>query len=70
MVGGKNEVLEHVKPVFEAMGKKFFLLGPNGAGQTVKLAMNLLLALQVEALAESIALASAAGVPNPNVSWK
>ncbi len=45
------------------MGKKFFLLGPNGAGQTVKLAMNLLLALQVDALAEALALVTAAGVP-------
>jgi 3-hydroxyisobutyrate dehydrogenase-like beta-hydroxyacid dehydrogenase len=63
MVGGKSEVLERVKPVLEAIGKKFFLLGPNGAGQTVKLAMNLILALQVEALAEAIALVTGAGVP-------
>src|SRR5208282_2837911 len=41
MVGGKAEVLDRVKPVLEAMGKKFPLLGPNGAGQTVKLGMNL-----------------------------
>jgi 3-hydroxyisobutyrate dehydrogenase-like beta-hydroxyacid dehydrogenase len=63
MIGGKTEVLERVKPVLEAMGKKFFLLGPNGAGQTVKLAMNLLLALEVEALVESLALVTSAGVP-------
>ena len=56
-------MLERVKPVLEAVGKKFFLLGPNGAGQIVKLAMNLLLALQVNALAESLALVTAAGVP-------
>jgi 3-hydroxyisobutyrate dehydrogenase-like beta-hydroxyacid dehydrogenase len=63
MIGGKPEVFERVKPVFEAMGKKFFLLGPNGAGQTVKLAMNLILALEVEALAEALALATRGGVP-------
>ncbi|MGD1209866.1 MAG: NAD(P)-dependent oxidoreductase [Candidatus Acidiferrales bacterium] len=63
MVGGKAEVLERVRPVLEAMGKKFFLLGPNGAGQTVKLGMNLLLALQVDAFAEALALVTAAGVP-------
>ena len=45
------------------MGKKWFLLGPNGAGQTVKLAMNLLLALEVDALAEALALVTAAGLP-------
>jgi 3-hydroxyisobutyrate dehydrogenase-like beta-hydroxyacid dehydrogenase len=62
MVGGKAEVLERVKPVLEAMGKKFPLLGPNGAGQTVKLGMNLLLALQVDAFAESLMLVTSAGV--------
>ncbi|MGA7092126.1 MAG: NAD(P)-dependent oxidoreductase, partial [Candidatus Acidiferrales bacterium] len=54
MIGGREEVLERVKPVLSVLGKKFFLLGPNGAGQTVKLAMNLLLALEVNALAESL----------------
>jgi 3-hydroxyisobutyrate dehydrogenase-like beta-hydroxyacid dehydrogenase len=63
MIGGKAEVLERAKPVLEVLGKKFFLLGPNGAGQTVKLAMNLILALEVEALAEALALATSAGVP-------
>jgi 3-hydroxyisobutyrate dehydrogenase-like beta-hydroxyacid dehydrogenase len=63
MVGGRAEVLERVKPVLEAMGKKFFLLGPNGAGQTVKLGMNMLLALEVDALVEALALVTASGVP-------
>jgi len=63
MIGGKAEVLDRVMPVLSAMGKKFFLLGPNGAGQTVKLAMNLLLAVEVDALAESLALVTAAGIP-------
>jgi 3-hydroxyisobutyrate dehydrogenase-like beta-hydroxyacid dehydrogenase len=62
MIGGEAKVLEREKPVLEAMGKKLFLLGPNGAGQTVKLGMNLLLALEVDALAESLALVTAAGV--------
>ncbi len=59
MVGGKAEVLERAAPVLEAMGKKWFLLGDAGAGQTVKLAMNLLLALNVDALAEAMALVTA-----------
>jgi len=63
MIGGEAEVLERAKPVLSAMGKKLFLLGPNGAGQTVKLAMNLLLAVEVDALAESLALVTAAGIP-------
>jgi len=63
MVGGDAKVLDRAKPVLEAMGKKFFLLGPNGAGQTVKLGMNLLLALEIDAWAESLALVTEAGVP-------
>jgi 3-hydroxyisobutyrate dehydrogenase-like beta-hydroxyacid dehydrogenase len=63
MVGGRAEVLERVRPVLAAMGRRFFLLGPNGAGQTVKLGMNLLLALEVDALVEALALVTAAGVP-------
>ncbi|MGA7855215.1 MAG: NAD(P)-dependent oxidoreductase [Candidatus Acidiferrales bacterium] len=62
MIGGKAEVLERVRPVLEVLGKKFFLLGPNGAGQTVKLAMNLILALEIEALAEALVLVGASGV--------
>ena len=62
MIGGKAEVLDRMKPVLEVLGKKLFLLGPNGAGQTVKLAMNLILALEVEALAEALALVGASGV--------
>jgi 3-hydroxyisobutyrate dehydrogenase-like beta-hydroxyacid dehydrogenase len=62
MIGGKAETFERAKLVLEAVGKKFFLLGPNGAGQTVKLAMNLILALQVDALAEAIALVTASGL--------
>ena len=62
MVGGKGDALEKARPVLEAMGKRIFHLGPNGSGQTVKLAMNLILALQVEALAEALALVTHAGV--------
>lgn len=63
MIGGKKDVLDRVEPILQAVGKRFFLLGPNGAGQTVKLAMNMILALQVEALAESLELVTRAGVP-------
>jgi 3-hydroxyisobutyrate dehydrogenase-like beta-hydroxyacid dehydrogenase len=61
MVGGAPEILEAARPVLTAMGKKIFHLGPNGAGQTIKLAMNLLLALQVDAFAEALALVTGAG---------
>jgi 3-hydroxyisobutyrate dehydrogenase-like beta-hydroxyacid dehydrogenase len=62
MVGGKRDVLTRVEPVLAAMGKRFLHMGDHGAGQTVKLAMNLILALQVDALAEAVALVTGAGV--------
>jgi 3-hydroxyisobutyrate dehydrogenase len=63
MVGGPAETLARVEPVLGAMGKRWFHLGPHGAGQTVKLAMNMLFALEVDALAEALALSTAGGVP-------
>jgi 3-hydroxyisobutyrate dehydrogenase-like beta-hydroxyacid dehydrogenase len=62
MIGGQAGDLEAAMPVVTAMGKKIFHLGPHGAGQTVKLAMNLLLALQVGAFAEALALVTGAGL--------
>ncbi len=67
MVGGKSETLERARPVLEAMGKRLFHLGENGAGQTVKLAMNLILALQVQAFAEALALVTGSGIPGPKL---
>jgi 3-hydroxyisobutyrate dehydrogenase-like beta-hydroxyacid dehydrogenase len=63
MIGGPTETLARVEPVLGAMGKRWFHLGPHGAGQTVKLAMNMLYALEVDALAEALALSTAGGVP-------
>lgn len=62
MVGGDAQVLKDAEPLISVMGKRWFHLGPNGAGQTIKLAMNLILALQVDALAEALALVTAAGL--------
>jgi 3-hydroxyisobutyrate dehydrogenase-like beta-hydroxyacid dehydrogenase len=62
MVGGDPQVLKEAEPIFKVLGKRWFHLGPNGAGQTIKLAMNLILALQVDALAEALALVTAAGL--------
>lgn len=62
MVGGAAATLARVEPLLGAMGKRWFLLGPNGAGQTIKLAMNLILALEVEAFAEALAIVRAAGL--------
>ena len=62
MIGGDAETLKEVEPILGVMGKKWFHLGPNGAGQTIKLAMNGILALQVGAMAEALALVTRAGL--------
>jgi 3-hydroxyisobutyrate dehydrogenase-like beta-hydroxyacid dehydrogenase len=62
MVGGEAETLKEAEPILGSMGKRWFHLGPNGAGQIIKLAMNLILALQVDALAEALALVTRAGI--------
>ena len=63
MVGGEAATLAEIEPVLGVLGKRWFHLGPHGAGQTIKLAMNLILALQVDALAEALALVTRAGLP-------
>jgi len=62
MIGGDAATLKEVEPILGVMGKKWFHLGPNGAGQTIKLAMNGILALQVGAMAEAMALVTRAGL--------
>ena len=61
MIGGEAATLARVEPLLGVLGKKWFLLGPNGAGQSVKLAMNLLLALEVDAMAEALAIVTVGG---------
>ncbi len=62
LTGGDATTLDRARPVLDHLGKKLFHLGPYGAGQTIKLAMNLLYALEVQALAESLALVNASGI--------
>jgi 3-hydroxyisobutyrate dehydrogenase len=62
MVGGKRSVYESALPVFEKLGKVSFLMGDQGAGNSAKLAINLLLAFNVQGLAESIFFARQNGI--------
>ena len=62
MVGGSAEDFEAAKPVFDAVGKTIVHVGPSGAGQTVKAANQLIVAGNIELLAEAIAFLEAYGV--------
>ena len=61
MVGGKSEVFERVKPVFELMGKNITLVGGSGDGQTCKVANQIVVALTINAVAEGLLFAARAG---------
>jgi 2-hydroxy-3-oxopropionate reductase len=64
MVGGDESTFERVKPLFEQMGKNITLVGGNGDGQTAKVANQIIVALNIEAVAEALLFASRAGA-NP-----
>ena len=61
MVGGSEAVFEKIKPLFELMGKNITLVGGNGDGQTAKVANQIIVALNIEAVAEALLFASRAG---------
>jgi 2-hydroxy-3-oxopropionate reductase len=61
MVGGDEAVFNKVKPVFDLMGKNINLVGGNGDGQTAKVANQIIVALNIEAVAEALLFASKAG---------
>ena len=61
MVGGDETVFASVKPLFESMGKNITLVGGNGDGQTAKVANQIIVALNIEAVAEALLFAAKAG---------
>lgn len=62
MVGGKPEVFQRVRPIFETMGKNIIHVGENGAGQTCKLCNQIVVGLTIEAVGEALVFAAKAGV--------
>ncbi|TIU61525.1 MAG: 2-hydroxy-3-oxopropionate reductase, partial [Mesorhizobium sp.] len=62
MVGGPAAEFERALPIFEKLGKNTTLIGEkNGAGQTCKIANQIIVALNIEAVAEALVFASKAG---------
>ena len=62
IVGGEEQAIERLKPLYAAMGKKIFRMGEVGKGQSAKLVMNLQIALIYEGFAEALTLAAKLGV--------
>ena len=61
MVGGSEATFAKVQPLFELMGKNITLVGGNGDGQTCKVANQIIVALNIEAVGEALLFASKAG---------
>ncbi len=61
MVGGPEAAFERVKPLFEKMGKNITLVGGNGDGQTTKVANQMIVAMNIQAVGEALLFASKAG---------
>ncbi|MDP4073546.1 2-hydroxy-3-oxopropionate reductase [Acidovorax sp. A1169] len=61
MVGGPDAAFARVKPLFELMGKNITLVGGNGDGQTAKVANQIIVALNIEAVAEALLFSAKAG---------
>lgn len=63
LTGGRAEAVERARPVLSAISRQVMHLGPAGCGYTIKLCANLLMANQLQAVAEALALGTRAGIP-------
>ena len=61
-VGGEHKTYEQCKPLLDVLGTNSFYMGASGMGTTMKLVVNTLLGLGMQALAEAVALGEKAGV--------
>ncbi len=61
--GGERDLFEASTPIFAAIAKQWFYMGPSGSGVAMKLVVNTLLGLGMQAVAEAVALGSKLGLP-------
>jgi 3-hydroxyisobutyrate dehydrogenase len=61
--GGDRNLFEASTPIFAAIAKQWFYMGPSGSGVAMKLVVNTLLGLGMQAIAEAVALGSKLGLP-------
>ena len=62
LVGGNRELFRAAKPIFQAVAKRYFLLGSSGSGTAMKLVVNTLLGVGMQAIAEAVVLGEKAGL--------
>jgi 3-hydroxyisobutyrate dehydrogenase-like beta-hydroxyacid dehydrogenase len=56
LAGGDPKTFEQCVPIYESLAKQWFLIGPGGSGVLMKLVVNLLLGLDMQAIAEAVSL--------------
>jgi 3-hydroxyisobutyrate dehydrogenase-like beta-hydroxyacid dehydrogenase len=61
--GGDREVFEASQAIFAAIAKQWFYMGPSGSGVAMKLVVNALLGVGMQAIAEAVALGSSLELP-------
>src|SRR5437588_5435449 len=62
LAGGDAETFHSVSSILQAISRQSFYLGPSGSGTTMKLVVNTLLGVGMQALAEAIVLGEKAGL--------
>ena len=62
LVGGNQELFLAAEPIFQAVAKRYFLLGDSGSGTAMKLVVNTLLGVGMQAIAEAVVLGEKAGL--------
>jgi 3-hydroxyisobutyrate dehydrogenase-like beta-hydroxyacid dehydrogenase len=60
--GGDKQCFDAAESIFRVIAKKYFYLGPSGSGATMKLVVNTLLGIGMQAIAEAVALGEKAGL--------
>jgi 3-hydroxyisobutyrate dehydrogenase-like beta-hydroxyacid dehydrogenase len=60
--GGSQSAFDNCAPIFAALARQHFLLGPSGSGTTMKLVINAVLGVSMQAIAEAIALGEKSGL--------
>lgn len=67
MVGGDEAVFRELLPILETLGKEVVYLGGHGMGAVMKLVLNMLMGVQMPALAEAIVYGERAGLPRAKI---
>src|SRR5207244_4928866 len=60
--GGDEKIFHNAEPIFRAVAQQYFYLGPSGSGTTMKLVVNTLLGVGMQAIAEAVALGQKVGL--------